>query len=237
MTSTKLSSLSIFMPAYNEEKNIQQTVEDALQAAQKLAKQYEVIVIDDGSQDKTAQKVKSLQKKYPQLRLVRHRSNKGYGAAVKSGLRVAKMDWIFFTDSDGQFKFDELAKFVAARDKADLIIGYRRKRMDPFHRIFIAQVLLKLWNRILFGLKVKDVDCAYKLFPRKIAQSIHLKTESAITVTEFLVRAQQQGYTFYQLPVTHYPRQHGTQTGGNLKVILRALKESFILFKELHRRS
>ncbi len=234
MTSTKLSSLSIFMPAYNEEKNIQQTVEEAIQVAQKLAKQYEVIVIDDGSQDRTAQKVKSLQTKYPQLRLVRHRSNKGYGAAVKSGLRAAKMDWIFFTDSDGQFKFDELSGFVAAKDKADLIIGYRRKRMDPFHRVFIAQVLLKLWNRVLFGLKVKDVDCAYKLFPKKVVQSIKLETESAITVTEFLVRAQRQGYTFCQLPVTHYPRRHGTQTGGNLKVILRALKESFVLFRELH---
>ncbi len=234
MTSTKLSSLSIFMPAYNEEKNIQQTVEEAIQVAQKLAKQYEVIVIDDGSQDRTAQKVKSLQTKYPQLRLVRHRSNKGYGAAVKSGLRAAKMDWIFFTDSDGQFKFDELSGFVAAKDKADLIIGYRRKRMDPFHRVFIAQVLLKLWNRVLFGLKVKDVDCAYKLFPKKVVQSIKLETESAITVTEFLVRAQRRGYTFCQLPVTHYPRRHGTQTGGNLKVILRALKESFVLFRELH---
>ncbi len=237
MTSTQLSSLSIFMPAYNEEKNIQQTVEDAFQAAKKLARRYEVIVIDDGSQDKTAQKVKFLQKKYPQLRLVRHRSNKGYGAAIKSGLQAAKMDWIFFTDSDGQFKFDELPEFVAAKNKADLIIGYRRKRMDPFHRVFIAQVLLKLWDRFLFGLRVKDVDCAYKFFPRKVAQSIKLKTESAITVTEFLVRAQRQGYTFYQLPVTHYPRRHGIQTGGNLKVILRALTESLILFKELHRRS
>ncbi len=235
MSTQKLSSLSIFMPAYNEEKNIQQVVKEALATAKNLAKDYEVIVVDDGSTDKTSLKVKQLQKRNPHLRLIKHPQNLGYGAAVKSGLKAAKMDWVFFTDSDGQFKFDELPKFVAAKDKADLIIGYRRKRMDPFHRVFVAQVLLKIWVYLLFGLKVKDVDCAYKLFPQKVVQAIELKTESAITVTEFLVKAKRQGFSFYQLPVTHYPRQHGTQTGGNLKVIYKAFKESLQLFFDLHR--
>lgn len=233
MAKNKLSSLSIFMPAFNEESNIAATIIDATKAARLLTNDYEVIIVDDGSTDKTAEIVQEFGKRNKHVRLVKHKRNKGYGGAIKTGLRSVRKDWIFFTDSDGQFRFDELGKFVSNKDKADLIIGYRRKRRDPLHRIILAQVLLKLWNRIFFGLKVKDVDCAYKFFPREISDQITLKTESAITVTEFLVRAKKFGYSFYQVPVTHYYRKHGTQTGGNIRVILRAVRESFRLFTEL----
>lgn len=229
----KLSSLTIFMPAYNEESNIQRVVQEAARAAKPLAKRYEVLVINDGSKDKTAEKVRKLQEKDSHIRLISHEENLGYGAAVKTGLKNAGMDWIFFTDSDGQFNFRELGDFVKNRSKADLIIGYRRKRQDPLHRIIVAQILLKIWNRVLFGLKVKDVDCAYKLFKRDVAKKIILETESAITVTEFLVRAKKKGYTFYEIPVVHYPRRHGTQTGGNIGVIFKAARESLHLFFEL----
>ncbi len=235
MSSAPLSSLSIFMPAFNEEENIQQVVRDALRAAEKFAKDYEIIVINDGSKDQTAAKVKELMEKNSHIRLINHPENKGYGAAVKSGLKASNKEWIFFTDSDGQFKFDELGKFVSARDKADFIIGYRKKRMDPFHRVFVAQVLLKTWNIVFFGLRVKDVDCAYKLFRKSLIRSIKLETESAITVTELLLKARKLGYKFHQLPVTHYPRRHGVQTGGNYRVILRAIGESIKLFFDLRR--
>lgn len=233
MHSELLTSLSIFMPAYNEVKNIKSTISDAIKHASSLTKNYEIIVVDDGSRDRTADAVKSLALKNRKIKLISHENNLGYGAAVKTGLRSCKKEWVFFTDSDGQFRFNELERFVSNRHKADLIIGYRKKRMDPFHRIFIAQVLLKLWNRIFFGLKVKDVDCAYKLFRREVSDSITLKTESAITVTEFLVRAKRKGYTFHQIPVTHYPRKHGVQTGGHVSVIRKAIKDSFNLLLEL----
>jgi glycosyltransferase involved in cell wall biosynthesis len=157
-----------------------------------------------------------------------------YGAAVKTGLKSCTKDWIFFTDSDGQFHYDELPKFAQASSAGDLIIGYRKKRMDPFHRVFVAQVLLKIWNFVLFGLTVRDVDCAFKLFKREIRDSIQLRTESAITVTELIVKAKTHGYRILQLPVTHYPRKFGDQTGGNWRVIARAARESFALYKELH---
>jgi len=234
MIKGNLSSLSIFFPAYNEEGNIVTTIIDARNAAKKVAKSFEIIVVNDGSTDRTAEVVLELQKYIHNIRLISHKVNRGYGAAVKTGLRACRMDWIFFTDSDGQFHYDELQKFVGSRDNADLIIGYRRKRMDPFHRIFVAQILLKFWNFALFGLTIRDVDCAYKLFKREVRDAIKLETESAITITEFIVKAKALGYKIIQLPVEHYPRKFGAQTGGNWHVILKAARESFMLRKKMH---
>lgn len=232
--SKKLTSISIFMPAYNEEGNITSTIIDASHAAKRVAEDYEIIVVNDGSRDKTAEIVHELSKLDPHIRLVSHSVNKGYGAAVKTGMAACRKDWIFFTDSDGQFHYDEIEKFVTATNSADLVMGYRKKRMDPFHRVFVAQVLLKIWNFILFGLTVRDVDCAYKLFSCEVRDKIKLKTESAITVSEFIIKAKAYGFRIKQLPVTHYARRFGEQTGGNWRVIMRAARESFRLYKELH---
>lgn len=221
------------MPAYNEEGNIATTIIDARKAAKLVAEDYEIIVVDDGSTDRTLEVVAELERNDKNIKIVKHNKNLGYGAAVKTGLKTCKKDWIFFTDSDGQFHYDELEKFVNHRDKADLIIGYRRKRMDPFHRVFVAQVLLKLWNFALFGLTVRDVDCAYKLFKKDVRDSVNLKTESAITVTEFIVKAKALGFKIIQLPVQHYPRKFGHQTGGNWRVIARAARESFALREKI----
>jgi len=234
MTISKLCSLSIFLPAYNEEGNIATTIIDAKNAAQAVTSKYEIIVVDDGSRDRTAEVVHELQKFDHNIRLISHKTNRGYGAAVKTGLKACKMDWIFFTDSDGQFHYDELRKFVNVCDKADLIIGYRRKRMDPFHRIFVAQVLLKVWNFLLFGLTIRDVDCAYKLFRKEVRDSIQLETESAITVTEFIVKAKAIGFRIIQLPVHHYARKFGKQSGSNWRVIVKAVRESFSLRRKIH---
>jgi glycosyltransferase involved in cell wall biosynthesis len=233
MTKGKLSELSIFFPAYNEEGNIATTIIDARNEASKVASDYEIIVINDGSTDRTIEVIKELQRLDSRIRLISHKKNRGYGAAVKTGLAACKKEWIFFTDSDGQFHYDELSKFVEAASAADMVIGYRRKRMDPFHRVFVAQVLLKVWNFLLFGLTVRDVDCAYKLFKKEVRDSIKLETESAITVTELLVKAKSLGYRITQLPVTHYPRKFGEQTGGNWRVIVKAAKESFRLRRKI----
>lgn len=233
MESSQLTSLSIFVPAFNEARNIEETIQDALQYAPQVAKRYEVIVIDDGSRDETGEIAARYAAGNPHVRLITHSENRGYGAAVKSGIKAAKYDWIFFTDSDRQFHFSELPRFVSLHPKADIIVGRRLKRRDPIIRIIIAQIMLKYWNLLLFGLSMKDVDCAYKLIPTELIRQIQLNTESAITVTELMVKLKRQGARIYETPVTHYPRRHGKQTGSHPKVILRALRESFNLWKEL----
>lgn len=228
---TKLSSLSVFVPTYNEEANISLIIEDVLKYVPNLAIKWELIVVNDGSIDQTARIVRSYSARYQNIKLINHTKNRGYGAAVKTGLKSARYNWIFFTDSDRQFRFEELASFIAHRDSADVVIGYRKKRRDPLIRLIIAQGFLRLWNYILFGLKVRDVDCAYKLIPKKCLKNITLTTESAITVTELLYKLIKRGYKFKEVPVNHYPRPYGQQTGNHPSVIYKALRESVALWQ------
>jgi len=233
MSKQKLNSLSIFFPAYNEEANISTTIADALVYAPQVADKYEVIVVNDGSSDNTASIVSSIATKDPHIRLVSHTKNRGYGAAVKTGIKSVKYEWTFFTDADRQFHFSELVRFVSLIDKADIVVGRRLKRRDPILRIILAQILLKYWNLLFFGLWMKDVDCAYKLIPSKYLKNLPLVTESAITITEIMIRLKRLGLTIYETPVTHYSRRLGTQTGSHPSVIIRAFRESFKLWKEL----
>lgn len=236
MKQAMLSSLSVFVPAFNEEANISLLIEDALLYLPKIAKKYEVIIIDDGSRDHTKEIVATYSKQYPFIRLVTHSKNQGYGAAIKTGLKSARYEWIFFTDSDRQFRFDELQSFLKYTSNYDFVVGYRRVRRDPILRLIIAQVFLRMWNYLLFGLTLKDIDCAYKLIPTKLVKNLNLITSSAITVTELMYRLISQGHTFIELPVTHYERSYGIQTGSNPKVIIRALKESIALWRKLRSR-
>jgi glycosyltransferase involved in cell wall biosynthesis len=223
---TKVLNLSVFFPAYNEEDNIKATVLKAIPVLNQVAKKWEILVIDDGSQDKTGQIVKELGKKYKNVKLIKHQKNKGYGAALKTGLYNVKYDLIAFTDSDGQFDFREIKKFIPKLKKADLVIGYRKKRTDNYLRRFFA-FLLRTWNIVLFGLNVKDVDCGFKVFKKKVINTIgRLKTESAITETEFIVRSKVNNFKIKEVGVNHHSRKKGEQTGGKLKIISKALIES-----------
>jgi len=232
-----IPELSVFFPAYNEEKNIKNTVEKAIRVLEGIASRWEVLVINDGSTDKTGKIVEGLIKRYPgQVKMITHRPNRGYGAALKSGLYGCKYNWIAFTDADGQFDFGEIYHFIDTikTENADLVIGYRLKREDPPVRIFIAH-LLKIWNFILYRVWFKDADCGFKLIKKEVIDKIPpLQTESAITEAEFLIRAKRTGFKIVEVGVKHYPRKAGEQTGGNPKVIWKAVKESFKLWRALH---
>ncbi len=231
-----LPELSVFYPCYNEEKNLEPLVKDTIQVLQEITPKWEIILVEDGSQDQTKTVILRIQRKYPNIRAVFHPHNRGYGGAFKSGLSASRYRWITFTDSDRQFDFAEIAKLIKCQKstQADLVLGYRLHRVDPPIRNLIA-TMLKIWDFIWFGFGgIKDVDCAFKLFKKEVIDRVGpLKTESAITTTELLIKSQRLGFKMAQVGVHHYPRQFGTQTGSNFKVIKKAAIDSINLWKAL----
>ncbi len=217
-------NLSVVMPAYNEEANVEPMVEAVLQTFQPITSDLEVIIVDDGSRDRTAEKIRGLAAKHPKVRLIQHPKNLGYGAALFSGFTSAKKEWIFLTDSDRQFNLDEFNKLLPPVQHADLVIGYRAPRRDPFHRRLYGWG----WNlvvNLLFGYTARDVDCAFKLFKREIIDRITIRSRGATFSAEFLARAKRAGYKIVQVPVSHLPRRAGKPTGARLDVIVRAFRE------------
>jgi len=231
-----VKELSIFFPFWNEEKNIENVVKKAIPVAKRLAFNWEIIMIDDGSSDKTYEICKKLTEDDPKhLRAISHKPNRGYGAALREGFENAKYDLVVFNDGDGQFDFSESFKFIEKIKSADadIVIGFRKKRRDhPMRRILMQ--LLKVWDFIFFGFYFRDIDCGFKLFKKNAIDKISpLKSEGAMITTEILAKAKRAGLKIAEVEVLHYPRLYGDQSGGNLRVILRAIRESFILWFDL----
>jgi glycosyltransferase involved in cell wall biosynthesis len=220
-----LPSISVVLPAYNEEENVGPAVMEVIGVVGPIADDYEVVVVDDGSRDGTAEKVCQLGERYPQVRLVQHKVNQGYGAALYSGFTSARKELVFFTDSDRQFDLTEIKKLLPFMDEYDLVLGYRAPRRDPFMR------KLNGWGwsalvTLLFGYTSRDIDCAFKLFRREIMDRINVESRGATFSAEFLVRAKRAGYRIHEVPLAgHRPRVAGSQTGARLDVITRAFRE------------
>ncbi len=226
----KSFSLSVFFPAYNEEANIAKSVEKATAAIQKLTQTYEIIVVNDGSKDKTGAIAEDLAKHDKHVKVIHHNPNQGYGAAVWSGIQASQYDYIFFTDADLQFDLEELKKLTQYIPEYPVVLGYRAKRQDPFMRLLNAYGWNKI-NRAAFGLKVRDIDCAFKLFRRDVVQNLPLKSKGAMMSAEMLIHLQRSGIKFKEVPVTHLPRTQGSPTGAKPSVIMRAFKELFQAYR------
>lgn len=229
-----IKELSVFFPAYNEEGNIEKTVRDAKEVLEKIAKKWEIIIVNDGSKDNTLKVAKELNKEDKRIRIINHKANRGYGGALKSGFKAAKYAWIAFTDADGQFDFSEIAKLLDKKDKADLILGYRLKRADPFMRKVYSFIWSRVIPRILLGLKVRDYSCGFKLIKSKVFDAVQpLVGEEKVTQIEMLVKAQRFGFEFAEVGVHHYPRTSGTPTGANIKVVMKSIIDLLRLWKKL----
>lgn len=230
----KVLELSIFFPFWNEQENIEDVVKKAIPVAEKVADKWEIIMVDDGSSDKTLEIAKKLAKQDPRLVVASNEKNRGYGAALKTGFKTAKYSLVVFSDGDSQFDFSEVVKFLEKIENADMVIGYRKRRVDnPLRHILMN--LLKVWDLVLFGFHFKDIDCGFKLFRKEALEKIQpLQSEGAMITTEILARAKRAHLKIAQVEVNHYPRIYGNQSGGNLRVIVRAVRESLFLWKELN---
>ncbi|MGE5041280.1 MAG: glycosyltransferase family 2 protein [Candidatus Levyibacteriota bacterium] len=231
----KLDELSIFFPFWNEEKNIEKVVTSAIPVAHQFAKKWEIIMVDDGSKDKTKKVAEGLLEKHKNLRLVSHTPNRGYGSALREGFQAAKYDTVVFADGDGQFDFSEVGKFAAEINSCDIVIGFRKKRRDQkiFKRLLLMN-LLKIWDFALFHFYFKDIDCGFKMFKKSALEVISpLRSEGAMITTEILAKATKRKLQIKQVGVEHYPRKYGEQTGANIPVIIRAVLESFILWWDI----
>lgn len=228
-----LKSLSVFLPAYNEEDSIATTVENVVKVLKELKIDWEVLVINDGSKDQTAEVVKKLGKKYPNVKLVNHEVNKGYGRALKTGFSSARYPWVAFVDSDGQFDFEEIKKLIAKTDEADVILGYRLNRADPFQRRIFTWGW-KMLAMVLLGLNVRDYSCGFKLIKKKVIEDISpIESEEKVTQIEMLIKAKKKGYKFAEVGVHHYPRTAGVPTGANMSVVLKSFADMLRLWQNL----
>jgi len=216
--------ISAVLPAFNEEANLERAVVRTAEALAASAKAFEIIVVDDGSQDGSAALLNRLKARYPALRVVRHPENRGYGAAVRSGFAAARLPWVFMMDADNQFDPCDVSFLISSAEEADIVTGYRKQRRDPLPRRLNAWAFFSL-VRILFGLQVRDVNCAFKLLRRDILGRMDLRSNGALINTEVFVLARRQHARIVEVPVNHYPRTSGRQTGANPRVVLRAFKE------------
>jgi glycosyltransferase involved in cell wall biosynthesis len=225
-------SISVFFPCYNEQENVARTVEQALGVLEKLSAGFEVIIVDDGSADRTGRIADEIAARDSRVKAVHHRTNLGYGAALQSGFKAATKELVFYTDGDGQFDLNELPLLLPLIRQYDIVAGYRINRQDNLIRRINGWCWTKLVC-LLFGMKVRDIDCAFKLYKREIFDNIELSSTGALISAEILARAVRRGYSLTQKGVHHYPRTAGAQTGANLRVIFRAFKELFKLRRRI----
>jgi len=229
-----LSGLSVVIPAYNEEGSVAATIERVSAAVQSLGIDYEIIAVNDGSGDRTGQVVRDLVPRVPHLRLVEHIPNRGYGGSLRAGFDAARHDWIAFLPGDNQFDPTELRRLIERAGDADIVSGYRANRQDAF----IRKVNAFGWNLVvatLFGRLCRDIGCGFKLFRRDLLEHVHTQSNGTMIDTELLAGARARGFVIADVAVTHLPRTAGHPTGANLRVILRAFRDLFLLRLRLWR--
>lgn len=228
---TETYSISMVFPAYNEQDNLERLLKEADEAVSKVSSDYEIIVVDDGSTDETPALLKQLQTVYPFLVVYTHAPNKGYTAALRTGFTNARKELVFYSDSDCQFKLDEIDLLLPYTKTHDLVVGYRKDRQDPWIRKFVSRCF-NMMSHAVFKFNVRDVDCAFKFFRRSVFEKIKIKSEHFMVDTEIMSKAVVYGFKVKEVGVTHLPRNAGKTTVKPTDV-LRTLKGMAKLFLEL----
>jgi glycosyltransferase involved in cell wall biosynthesis len=213
--------LSVFFPAYNDSGTIASLVISALKTARQLTDDFEVIIVNDGSADATAEIADELVKTYPEVRVVHHNRNRGYGGALRSGFETSTRELVFYTDGDAQYDPAEMAAlWQAFDDDVDLVNGYKISRSDPLHRVIIGRVYHHT-VKLLFGLKVRDVDCDFRLMRRSIFERVNLEKNSGVICLEMMKKIQDAGFRIAEVPVHHYHRAYGRSQFFNFRRLFK----------------
>ncbi len=222
-------SISVVLPAHNEGKNLPILLPEAVLVLNSLKLDYEIIVVDDGSTDNTKEVVEDFVKKEGRVRLISHPKNLGYGAALTTGFRASTRDLVFFMDSDRQFEIKDITKLLPYVRSFDIVAGFRTVRQDPWYRVMIGRTY-NLMVITLFSVKLRDIDCAFKIYHREVLDKINFETIGALVNTEIMLKAQIMGKSVKEVGVNHYPRVAGKQSGANPKVIIKAFFETILLW-------
>ncbi len=226
-------SISVFFPAYNDEGSIAGMVNNALKLLPQFTDDYEVIVVNDGSSDGTAAALDDLARQHSRVRVIHHPRNRGYGGALRTGFINATKDWVFYTDGDGQYDVNEMAKLVPLMtDEVDVVNGYKIRRSDGKRRIILGAIY-KLLARMLFQLPIRDVDCDFRLMRRSAIQSIDLVSTSGVVCTEMVFKLRRSGCRFTETPVNHYPRLHGQSQFFTFRRVAKTALDFFVLWLKL----
>jgi glycosyltransferase involved in cell wall biosynthesis len=226
-------SLSVFFPAYNDEGSIAEMVNRALALLPQFADDYEVIVVNDGSHDRTAAILDELARQRPRLRVIHHPRNRGYGGALRTGFAAATKDLVFYTDGDGQYDVNELAKLMPLMIKeVDVVNGYKIRRSDSKRRVLLGGIYKRL-ARLLFHLPIRDVDCDFRLMRRAAIQGVDLVSTSGVVCTEMVYKLHSAGCRFTETPVNHYPRLHGQSQFFTLRRVGKTAWDFFALWTKL----
>lgn len=232
--SMQKKSVSVFFPCYNDAKSISRLVLDAQKILSSLADDWEIIVVNDGSTDESAEVLKRLARTIPRLRIVNHFRNKGYGAALRSGFAAVRKSLVFYTDGDGQYDVKELAELLPLMTRnTDFVNGIKMNRKDPTYRVVIGN-WYSFIARWMFWLPIYDVDCDFRLIRRSVLKKIHLVSNSGAICVELVKKAQLAGARFRQVSVHHYERKHGVSQFFRIDRILSTLWEFVLLRIQLH---
>jgi glycosyltransferase involved in cell wall biosynthesis len=225
-----MPSLSCFFPCYNDAFSIAPLVANANAVAAAFTDDYEIIVIDDGSRDHSREVLRDLAETYPHLKLIFHDQNRGYGGALQSGFKAATKEWVFYTDGDGQYDVWELRNLLAEiQADVDVVNGYKVTRSDAWYRLLIGKMYLG-GMRLLFGFRVRDVDCDFRLIRKSVLDRIALRHTSGVICVELVVKLEQIGARFVNVPVHHYERQHGSSQFFRWRHLMRTLVQVVALW-------
>ncbi|RJR41828.1 MAG: glycosyltransferase family 2 protein [Desulfobacteraceae bacterium] len=229
----KLPSISAFFPAFNDGGTIPSMVLSVIRTLPKVTEDYEVIVVNDGSSDYTAEMLEELERVYTKVRIVTHPQNRGYGAALRSGFGNATKEWIFYTDGDGQYDPRELIDLVdAVKQDTDIVNGYKIERHDPLHRVVIGRLYHHI-VRIMFGFRLRDVDCDFRLIRRRVFDKLRLRSTSGTICLEMVKKMQDAGFKFEEVPVHHFHRAYGKSQFFNFPRLARTAVQLVTLWWDL----